>query len=429
MQSKVMKALTILLTAGASSIGLQPALAASHTSGPEVFQVYTDFTPDTARGKVLQQLVNRYNKQHAGKVKFVLDLNSDWPAMQQKIRTMIAANQTPDLFIYNFNPNDLSMQTSGRLMDFTPYVTGAWKATFPSSDIQTLTIKGKLMSVPFDKTPVNFFYNKSLFAKAGIKSFPKTWPEFFADCAKLKKKGITPISLMTADDAWLATNAFTYFAASIGGPNVFNNGKTMNSPAIVQAATMLQKLFSYTTQDAVGANYAVGTSSFTSGRTAMIINGPWFISSVDSDMKHPSDVAMAPAPTEPGGKGKPGLVVTDALTPWAAAKEKTPERSKDIADFLKYLTSPASAKDFLLHGQEFLSTKTTISSAELKSANPLLAQDYRIFHSAPQTVVNVSRILKPAALNQLPKLLEALALKQITPAQFTQQLQQANSQP
>ena len=29
---------------------------------------------------------------------------------------MIAANETPDIFCYTYNPNDLSRQKSGRLM-------------------------------------------------------------------------------------------------------------------------------------------------------------------------------------------------------------------------------------------------------------------------------------------------------------------------
>lgn len=37
------------------------------------------------------------------------------------------------------------------------------------------------------------FYNEVLFEKAGIKTPPRTWPEFMAACAKLKSAGITPL--------------------------------------------------------------------------------------------------------------------------------------------------------------------------------------------------------------------------------------------
>ena len=37
------------------------------------------------------------------------------------------------------------------------------------------------------------FYNKALFAKAGLSGPPTTWNELYSDCAKLKAKGITPM--------------------------------------------------------------------------------------------------------------------------------------------------------------------------------------------------------------------------------------------
>ncbi|GLZ00988.1 ABC transporter substrate-binding protein [Actinoplanes sp. NBRC 103695] len=37
------------------------------------------------------------------------------------------------------------------------------------------------------------FYNKKLFARAGIAAVPRTWDELYAACAKLKKLGVTPL--------------------------------------------------------------------------------------------------------------------------------------------------------------------------------------------------------------------------------------------
>ena len=59
-----------------------------------------------------------------------------------------------------------------------------------------------LHSIPYQPSIFGFFYNKTLFAKAGIESTPTTWAELDAACAKLKDAGITPI---TADDAYLTS--------------------------------------------------------------------------------------------------------------------------------------------------------------------------------------------------------------------------------
>ena len=59
-----------------------------------------------------------------------------------------------------------------------------------------------LHSIPYQPSIFGFFYNKTLFTKAGIESVPTTWEELDAACAKLKEAGITPI---TADDAYLTS--------------------------------------------------------------------------------------------------------------------------------------------------------------------------------------------------------------------------------
>ena len=49
-----------------------------------------------------------------------------------------------------------------------------------------------LHSIPYQPSIFGFFYNKTLFTKAGIESVPTTWEELDAACAKLKEAGITP---------------------------------------------------------------------------------------------------------------------------------------------------------------------------------------------------------------------------------------------
>ena len=53
--------------------------------------------------------------------------------------------------------------------------------------------------------------------------------------------------------------------------------KSLNSPAIVESASMLQKLFEYAADDALGGKWAVSVQDFLSGRTAVLVDGPWVI--------------------------------------------------------------------------------------------------------------------------------------------------------
>jgi ABC-type glycerol-3-phosphate transport system substrate-binding protein len=378
-----------------------------------------------ARGVVLQQLVNQYNKMRAGKVKVTVNINPDWPALQQQIRTMISAGRAPDLFQYNFNPNDLSMQQSGKLMDFSPYMDAAWKARFNAQDLALLTLHGKLLSIPFEADGVPFYYNKALFKKAGVASFPTTWDQFFNDCKLFKEAGVAEVSMMTQADAWHTTNIFTYLAVGLGGPNVFL-GKSLDTPVVVQAATLLKQAFACSTRDALGATYDVSSNNFLTGRTAMVPDGPWAIEPTEEQFKKTSQIGVAPGPIFPGGKAKPGLLVTDTQSPWAAGRQPTQQKARAVVDFLKYLTSEQSTKLFTLQGKLLVSPKLVLTANDRKAADRLLVRFVDLYERAPQKVVNVSRVLKPAALAQLPSLLQGLALGSLTPAHFAQQLQASN---
>ena len=76
---------------------------------------------------------------------------------------------------------------------------------------------GTLHSIPYQPSIFGFFYNKTLFDKAGIKEVPTTWDELDAVCAKLKDAGITPI---TADDAYMTSFIGYHLARYIGQDGV-----------------------------------------------------------------------------------------------------------------------------------------------------------------------------------------------------------------
>ncbi|WP_424769221.1 ABC transporter substrate-binding protein [Paenibacillus sp. sgz302251] len=418
-------AITLVITGCGSSNGEQSANGGEAADQKQVdLTMLSSWSTDTERGRALETIVEKFNEENVNKIKVTVDINPDWPTLQQKVKTMIAAGQTPDLFNYNFNPNDLSRQESGRLLDLNPHMDEEWKTRFTEQDLQAMTVNGELTSIPFEKAGILFYYNKELFAKAGIVSFPATWDEFFEACEKLKAAGITPISLMTTDDAWHTTNAFTYLAASIAGTDVFDPGQSLDTPEVVKAAGYLKQLFEYTTPDALGGNYSVSSNNFLIGSTAMIIDGPWLIGSITEEMI-PS-IGIASSPTFGDGKVQPGFTVTDAYTPWSAAKQSSKEKEEAVVQFLKFMTNEESSKTFTLNGRILLSMKLDLTEEETAGAGPVLGQYIQTNSEAPESIVNIVRILKPAASSKLPSLIEGLMFDRYTPEQFAKELQAAN---
>ncbi|WP_306205243.1 ABC transporter substrate-binding protein [Actinoplanes sp. RD1] len=407
---------TLSLTACGGSIASQTG-----GSGGDEITVMSNFTSDVARGKVLDQLITRFNEQNGGKYKVVSKPEADWPTMQSKIKSMISAGNTPDVFLYNYNPNDLSREQSGKLMDWTPYLNAdpEWKARFRAENLAAVTQNGQVTGIPGDQAPALVYYHKDLFAKAGITAFPTTWAEFDAAAGKLKAAGVAPLALQTSDDAWYAMNAFSYLAVANGGADVYGPGKPLDSPAIVSAAEQMKKLFGDSTKDAVGSNYAVASRNFLSGQAAMVIDGPWLISSIRKDVANPDDVAVAVPPGT-------GDVVTDSLNVWGAAKQSDQGKADAVAAWLKFLTANENAATMSVQGEYPLAVKTTLSDTQKAAANTQMRQVIELSGAAPTSVVQMAREIKPAAQAKLPSLLEGLALGSTSPQDFAAQLQAAN---
>jgi ABC-type glycerol-3-phosphate transport system substrate-binding protein len=419
-------AIAVTFTGAVSSVA-PPALAGS----PMTLDVVSNFTADVARGVALDQLIKQFNSVHKGAIKVVSQTTADWPSLQAKIRTQIAVGTPPDVFLYNYNPSDLSLERYGakKLINWTPYLNRdpSWKASFPPDALRTVEFGGDTVAVPDDQASTVVYYRKDLFRKAGIATFPATWAQFFADAKKLEKAGITPVALFTADDAWYAMNFLSALAVSDGGTGAYHATHFETAP-LVQAATSLKELFGYAPKDAVGGNYAIGSADFLDGRAAMVIDGPWLISSIEKDIPNScGTVGVAAPPTGGDGIEAPGTLITDALTVWGAAKISDRAEQAAAVAWMKFYTSASSAVTMATTGQFPLIVKTPLSGPAVAHANCVLRDELAFSDRAPARVVNIERYMSPEAQAQLPNLLEELVLGGTTPAKFVSTLQKLNS--
>jgi ABC-type glycerol-3-phosphate transport system substrate-binding protein len=391
-------------------------------------EMLSNFTSDVARGKVLDQLIEDFNGDHKGEIEVVSSPEPDWPTLQQRIRSLISAGDAPDVFIYNYNPTDLSREKSGALMDWSSALDddADWKKRFDQNNLDALTVDDQLVGIPADQSPALMYYHSDQFGQAGIDSFPETWDEFMDDAAKLKDDGHAALAMMTADDAWHTMNALSYVAASAGGAEAYAPGQPMDEKAVETAADWTQRLFGVSTQDAVGANYAVSSRNFLSGQAAAIIDGPWLISSIQNDVENPCDVKVAPAPVLDNSQLDHGFTVTDSLNVWGAAKQDDPDKEAAVVEWMKFLTSNESAVKMAVDGEYPMAVQTELSDADRERASCQMAQVLDIQNKAEDSVVQMGRGITTAAQEKLPSLLQSLALGDLTPAEFAQQLQQAN---
>ena len=108
--------------------------------------------------------------------------------------------------------------------------------------LETFTIDGEILAVPYANDYRIAYYNKEHFEQAGITEVPETWDEVYDALKKIKEAGIVeyPYTMpMNADES--ATTSMMWMAFSRSG-QVFNDDDTLNEEAVMDALTFENQL-------------------------------------------------------------------------------------------------------------------------------------------------------------------------------------------
>nr|WP_317379777.1 ABC transporter substrate-binding protein [uncultured Faecalimonas sp.] len=176
------------------------------------------------------------------------------------------------------------------------------------------------------------FWNEELFAQAGITSFPETWEEFWRCCETLKAHGITPLALHTEGTAWapmlFATAEVAETETGLDFMKELYPDSYQNAEGIRMAQT-LKCLFSYTTEDALYADFDTAYSNFFSGKAAMVPNGYWMIDQIPEEYEKKVRFSAFP-----GNK----LISSPETFGWAIVSDYSEEVKEGALEFLKFRT-------------------------------------------------------------------------------------------
>lgn len=270
-------------------------------------------------------------------------------AFKAKLPTLLQSEDAPHFF-YSWGGGVLKQQSeTGALMDLTDAMRaedGAWEKSYNPAALKGFTFDDRIYAVPFKMGTISFFYNKELFAKAGVKAEDiKTWDDFLAAVKTLKDAGITPIA-GGGGDKWPLHFYWSYLVMRNGGQEVFetaknNEGEGFLQPQIIKAGEQLAELGKLEPFQGgyLGATWPQTLGVFGDGKAAMILS---FENTEANQRKNAGDgkglasdnIGRFPFPAVDGGAG----AVTDTLggiNGWAVTKNAPPE----ALDFLRYLTN------------------------------------------------------------------------------------------
>ena len=269
-------------------------------------------------------------------------------AYKAALQTNVQAGDVPDLF-QSWGGGVLRDQVeAGAVQDITEPSAEYLDALSPGA-AGLFNIDGVQYGLPYNQSIVGMWYNKTLFAEAGIDAPPATWAELLEDVQLLKDAGITPIAV-GAGDKWPAHFWYSYLMVRLGGAEGMNQIAADNNfsvPAVVGAGEHVAELvalepfqegFLAATWDAPDGESGVMASQ----GAAMDLMGSWGLGAFRNqagladqpETPLPFEIGWFPFPEVEGGAGAP----TDAFgggDGFIVGKDAPPE----TVDFLGFLTN------------------------------------------------------------------------------------------
>ena len=142
---------------------------------------------------------------------------SDLTNYYTKLNALVAADNLPDVFMCH--PGNLMRNAAqaGVLMPLDDLLKeDGWYDTFNAGYFDSLKYEDQIVGLPIEGAGACVFYNKDIFAAAGVEELPSNWEEFKDVCQKLKDAGYTPIVESGAED-WVIGVLGGYLADRNGG--------------------------------------------------------------------------------------------------------------------------------------------------------------------------------------------------------------------
>ncbi|GCE09462.1 substrate-binding domain-containing protein [Dictyobacter aurantiacus] len=378
--------------------------------------------------KVVQTITNDFNSKHSN-IHAALNFFQNDP-YKQKLQVAMGAHNPPDIF-FGWGGGILkSYIDANDVYDLTNDFNSdpAWKNRIIPSVLSGATFNGKLYGVPTSGVqPVLFFYNKDIFKQHKINP-PQSWNELLSAINTLKNANVIPIAL-AGGSKWPYLMYAEYLADRIGGPDAFNavlagKANAWSQDAFIKANTSIQQLVS---MGAFGSSFASviadtnqDTALLYTGKAAMMLQGSWNFPVVQTnspDFIKSGKLGWFPFPAVEGGKGNIANVYGNPCNFYSISKT-----AKSTASCVTYLKDAVlgdeEVKQFIAVGD--VPPVQGIESQLASAPNgDWLQYNYKMVQNSPHFQLSWDQALLPQPAQTLLTNLDQLFLKQITPQQFS----------
>ena len=239
--------------------------------------------------------------------------------LEIRLEVAMAGGEPPDLFFSSGGAPIREYARQGQLRDLTDDLADVI-ATLSPATLAPYTVDGRVYGLPYHMGMLGLWYNRELFAEAGLDPDrpPQTWAEFQSAVGDLKDAGIAPIALAGADN-WPAQLWYSCLALRVAGDEGLAEAQRTQSfsdnPDLLRAAELLADLVAqepfqpgFEVTSYIGPDGQAGL--FATGAAAMELMGSWApdVHALEGgDLG--DDLGWFPVPAVEGGNGSAADVI------------------------------------------------------------------------------------------------------------------------
>ena len=269
--------------APASSADQTTAAEAASTDATSVGKVAIElFHQKPENVELYNTLVNKFMEENP-------DIQVNVTLAESTTTTLIsrvAAGNIPQLVsVFPWNASYKDMFREGLFMDLTDQ--DFMKRVTPSV-LERCEVNGKQYSLPLTTNSFGLYYNVDIFNELGL-TIPKTMDEMWGVCDKLVEAGIQPFSFpdkkavrinQQFDRMLIGCVDHDFYSKCDEQINGSYNIK--DDPNIRKYAETILKLREYGNPDSLGYDDEPAYEEFTSGKSAMYIDGSWAVTTFET---------------------------------------------------------------------------------------------------------------------------------------------------
>jgi multiple sugar transport system substrate-binding protein len=256
----------------------------------------------------------------------------NWNDFPTKSATLIQNKQYPDIMEGNPAP---PYAQSGLIYPVSDVLSSDVVSNLIPKFLKDGQYQGTNYGIPFTTSTRAMYYNKKIFAAAGISAPPKTWADLQSDAAKIKAKGSIGYGMPLGSEEAQA-ELLLWFLGN-GGGYLSSQGKyDINSPQNIATLSFMKQLAASgdTQPNPGGTDRKTVWSEFAQGKIGMVLGSPAVIPIIEqAGVLQSSDYATADVPGKAGPLSDT-LGVHDDIVAFKAGGASHQAAIKQFLDFV-----------------------------------------------------------------------------------------------